>query len=132
MEKTITTADALQLEMELKDILTKKLDFGSKYYLLNLNKEISNQIDSFRKVQQDVLKEYGTDDGSGNFVIKYFTDDTKTSITAEGKLIDAALSEVLKSTFTVKYTPIKFDKVKDIETDMVYLVITQFLELPEE
>ena len=131
MEKTITTAEAIQLELELKDILSKKLDFGSKYHLLNLNKEITGQIESFRKVQQDVFKEFGTNDGTGNFIVKYFTDDTRTAITSEGRLIDAALNDVLKSNFNVKYTPIKFHKIQDIETEMVYLVLPEFLEFPE-
>ena len=68
----IQLSDIFVLESEIGKLLNEKLTLSTKYWLIELNKqvlEIKTTIDSLR---DELIKTYGTTNADGNIIIPYY------------------------------------------------------------
>ena len=123
----IQLSDIFILESEISKLLNEKLTLSTKYWLLELNKqvlEIKTTIDSLR---DELIKTYGTTNADGNIIIPYYLDTEKETINPKFEQFQQEYSILLTQEKELQYKPIPFSVLEKIETEEPYTFILQNL-----
>ena len=56
----------------IKGLLNENVDLATKYWLLDLNEQIQQIVDSIDKLKVELITKYGEKDENGNVYINYF------------------------------------------------------------
>ena len=123
----IQLATIFILEDELSKLLNEKISLSTKYWLLDLNKqvlEIKTIIDSLRDT---LIKTYGVTNNDGNIIIPYYLDTEKEIINPKFEQFQQEYQALLKEEKELQYKPIPFSVLEKIETEESYTFILQHL-----
>ena len=123
----IQLSDIFVLEAEIGKLLNEKLTLSTKYWLIELNKqvlEIKTTIDSLR---DELIKTYGTTNTDGNIIIPYYLDTEKDIINPKFEQFQQEYSSLLTQEKELQYKPIPFSVLEKIETEESYTFILQNL-----
>jgi hypothetical protein len=123
----IQLSDIFILESEISKLLNEKLTLSTKYWLIELNKqvlEIKTTIDSLR---DELIKTYGTTNTDGNIIIPYYLDAEKEIINPKFDQFQQEYSILLTQEKELQYKPIPFSVLEKIETEESYTFILQNL-----
>ena len=123
----IQLSDIFVLEAEISKLLNEKLTLSTKYWLIELNKqvlEIKTTIDSLR---DELIKTYGTTNEDGNIIIPYYLDIEKDIINPKFEQFQQEYSALLTQEKELQYKPIPFSVLEKIETEESYTFILQNL-----
>ena len=123
----IQLSDIFVLESEIGKLLNEKLTLSTKYWLIELNKqvlEIKTTIDSLR---DELIKTYGTTNTDGNIIIPYYLDTEKEIINPKFEQFQQEYSSLLTQEKELQYKPIPFSVLEKIETEESYTFILQNL-----
>jgi len=123
----IQLSDIFVLEAEISKLLNEKLTLSTKYWLIELNKqvlEIKTTIDSLR---DELIKTYGTANEDGNIIIPYYLDAEKEIINPKFDQFQQEYSVLLTQEKELQYKPIPFSLLEKIETEESYTFILQNL-----
>jgi hypothetical protein len=123
----IQLSDIFVLEAEIGKLLNEKLTLSTKYWLIELNKqvlEIKTTIDSLR---DELIKTYGTTNTEGNIIIPYYLDSEKEIINPKFEQFQQEYSVLLTQEKELQYKPIPFSVLEKIETEESYTFILQNL-----
>ena len=123
----IQLSDIFILESEISKLLNEKLTLSTKYWLIELNKqvlEIKTTIDSLR---DGLIKTYGTTNADGNIIIPYYLDAEKEIINPKFDQFQQEYSILLTQEKELQYKPIPFSVLEKIETEESYTFILQTL-----
>jgi hypothetical protein len=123
----IQLSDIFILEAEIGKLLNEKLTLSTKYWLIELNKqvlEIKTTIDSLR---DELIKTYGTTNTDGNIIIPYYLDTEKEIINPKFEQFQQEYSSLLTQEKELQYKPIPFSVLEKIETEESYTFILQNL-----
>jgi hypothetical protein len=123
----IQLSDIFVLESEISKLLNEKLTLSTKYWLIELNKqvlEIKTTIDSLR---DELIKTYGTTNTDGNIIIPYYLDAEKEIINPKFDQFQQEYSILLTQEKELQYKPIPFSVLEKIETEESYTFILQNL-----
>jgi hypothetical protein len=123
----IQLSDIFVLEAEISKLLNEKLTLSTKYWLIELNKqvlEIKTTIDSLR---DELIKTYGTTNTDGNIIIPYYLDTEKEIINPKFEQFQQEYSVLLTQEKELQYKPIPFSVLEKIETEESYTFILQNL-----
>jgi hypothetical protein len=123
----IQLSDIFVLEAEIGKLLNEKLTLSTKYWLIELNKqvlEIKTTIDSLR---DELIKTYGTTNTDGNIIIPYYLDTEKEIINPKFEQFQQEYSVLLTQEKVLQYKPIPFSVLEKIETEESYTFILQNL-----
>lgn len=123
----IQLANIFILEAELTKLLNEKISLSTKYWLLELNKqvqEIKTTIDSLR---DGLIKNYGTPNKDGNIIIPYYLNIEKEIINPKFEQFQQEFGTLLTEEREIQYKPIPFSVLEKIETEEPYTFILQNL-----
>ena len=123
----IQLSDIFVLESEISKLLNEKLTLSTKYWLIELNKqvlEIKTTIDSLR---DELIKTYGTPNAEGNIIIPYYLDTEKDIINPKFEQFQQEYGSLLTQEKELQYKPIPFSVLEKIETEESYTFILQTL-----
>jgi hypothetical protein len=123
----IQLATIFILEDELSKLLNEKISLSTKYWLLDLNKqvlEIKTTIDSLRDI---LIKTYGVTNNDGNIIIPYYLDTEKEIINPKFDQFQQEYQALLREEKELQYKPIPFSVLEKIETEESYTFILQHL-----
>ena len=123
----IQLATIFILEDELSKLLNEKISLSTKYWLLDLNKqvlEIKTIIDSLRDT---LIKTYGVTNNDGNIIIPYYLDTEKEIINPKFEQFQQEYQALLKEEKELQYKPIPFSVLEKIETEESYTFTLQHL-----
>lgn len=123
----IQLSDIFVLDSEISKLLNEKLTLSTKYWLIELNKqvlEIKTTIDSLR---DELIKTYGTLNADGNIIIPYYLDAEKEIINPKFDQFQQEYSILLTQEKELQYKPIPFSVLEKIETEESYTFILQTL-----
>ena len=123
----IQLATIFILEDELSKLLNEKISLSTKYWLLDLNKqvlEIKTIIDSLRDT---LIKTYGVTNNDGNITIPYYLDIEKEIINPKFEQFQQEYQALLREEKELQYKPIPFSVLEKIETEESYTFILQHL-----
>ena len=123
----IQLATIFILEDELSKLLNEKISLSTKYWLLDLNKqvlEIKTIIDSLRDT---LIKTYGVTNNDGNITIPYYLDTEKEIINPKFEQFQQEYQALLREEKELQYKPIPFSVLEKIETEESYTFILQHL-----
>jgi hypothetical protein len=123
----IQLSDIFVLEAEISKLLNEKLTLSTKYWLIELNKqvlEIKTTIDSLR---DELIKTYGTTNTDGNIIIPYYLDTEKEIINPKFDQFQQEYGVLLTQEKELQYKPIPFSVLEKIETEESYTFILQNL-----
>jgi hypothetical protein len=123
----IQLSDIFLLEAEISKLLNERLTLSTKYWLIELNKqvlEIKTTIDSLR---DELIKTYGTTNADGNIIIPYYLDAEKEIINPKFDQFQQEYSILLTQEKELQYKPIPFSVLEKIETEESYTFILQTL-----
>jgi hypothetical protein len=123
----IQLSDIFVLESEIGKLLNEKLTLSTKYWLIELNKqvlEIKTTIDSLR---DELIKTYGTTNTDGNIIIPYYLDAEKDIVNPKFEQFQQEYSILLTQEKELQYKPIPFSVLEKIETEESYTFILQNL-----
>jgi hypothetical protein len=123
----IQLSDIFVLESEIGKLLNEKLTLSTKYWLIELNKqvlEIKTTIDSLR---DELIKTCGTTNTDGNIIIPYYLDAEKDIVNPKFEQFQQEYSILLTQEKELQYKPIPFSVLEKIETEESYTFILQNL-----
>jgi hypothetical protein len=123
----IQLSDIFVLESEIGKLLNEKLTLSTKYWLIELNKqvlEIKTTIDSLR---DELIKTYGTTNTDGNIIIPYYLDAEKDIVNPKFEQFQQEYGVLLTQEKELQYKPIPFSVLEKIETEESYTFILQNL-----
>ena len=123
----IQLSDIFVLEAEISKLLNEKLTLSTKYWLIELNKqvlEIKTTIDSLR---DELIKTYGTTNADGNIIIPYYLDTEKEIVNPKFEQFQQEYSILLTQEKELQCKPIPFSVLEKIETEESYTFILQTL-----
>jgi hypothetical protein len=123
----IQLSDIFVLETEIGKLLNEKLTLSTKYWLIELNKqvlEIKTTIDSLR---DELIKTYGTTNTDGNIIIPYYLDAEKDIVNPKFEQFQQEYGVLLTQEKELQYKPIPFSVLEKIETEESYTFILQNL-----
>jgi hypothetical protein len=123
----IQLATIFILEDELSKLLNEKISLSTKYWLLDLNKqvlEIKTIIDSLRDT---LIKTYGVTNNDGNIIIPYYLDTEKEIINPKFEQFQQEYQALLREEKELQYKPIPFSVLEKIETEESYTFTLQHL-----
>jgi hypothetical protein len=123
----IQLSDIFILESEISKLLNEKLTLSTKYWLIELNKqvlEIKTTIDSLR---DELIKTYGTTNTDGNIIIPYYLDAEKDIVNPKFEQFQQEYGVLLTQEKELQYKPIPFSVLEKIETEESYTFILQNL-----
>jgi len=121
----------------LKGFINEKLPLSTKFWLLELNKEVQAIKATLESLREDLIKKYGTANDQGQISIPLYQAGSEVYDT-DGKLIDAKPNEayikfqeeysgLINEEKELQYTPIPLTVIDKIETDETYSFILQNL-----
>lgn len=123
----IQLATIFILEDELSKLLNEKISLSTKYWLLDLNKqvlEIKTIIDSLRDT---LIKTYGVTNNDGNIIIPYYLDTENQIINPKFDQFQQEYQALLREEKELQYKPIPFSVLEKIETEESYTFTLQHL-----
>jgi len=123
----IQLATIFILEDELSKLLNEKISLSTKYWLLDLNKqvlEIKTTIDSLRDT---LIKTYGVTNNDGNTILPYYLDTENQIINPKFDQFQQEYQALLREEKELQYKPIPFSVLEKIETEESYTFILQHL-----
>ena len=123
----IQLATIFILEDELSKLLNEKISLSTKYWLLDLNKqvlEIKTTIDSLRDT---LIKTYGVTNNDGNTILPYYLDTENQLINPKFDQFQQEYQALLREEKELQYKPIPFSVLEKIETEESYTFILQHL-----
>jgi hypothetical protein len=123
----IQLATIFILEDELSKLLNEKISLSTKYWLLDLNKqvlEIKTIIDSLRDI---LIKTYGVTNNDGNTILPYYLDTEKEIINPKFDQFQQEYQALLREEKELQYKPIPFSVLEKIETEESYTFTLQHL-----
>jgi hypothetical protein len=123
----IQLATIFILEDELSKLLNEKISLSTKYWLLDLNKqvlEIKTIIDSLRDI---LINTYGVTNNDGNIIIPYYLDTEKEIINPKFEQFQQEYQALLREEKELQYKPIPFSVLEKIETEESYTFTLQHL-----
>jgi hypothetical protein len=126
----------------LKGLINEILPLSTKFWLLELNKELQPIKESINSLREELIKKYGTVTEDGAIFIPVYKKDSEV-YDENGNVIEAEVSEeytnfqtefstLLSEEKEIKYMPISLSVLDKIETDKSYSFILQnLIEKPE-
>jgi hypothetical protein len=123
----IQLATIFILEDELSKLLNEKISLSTKYWLLDLNKqvlEIKTTIDSLRDT---LIKTYGVTNNDGNTILPYYLDTENQIINPKFDQFQQEYQALLREEKELQYKPIPFSVLEKIETEESYTFTLQHL-----
>ena len=115
------------LDTEINALLKEKISLSTKYWLLELNKqvqEIKTTIDSLR---DSLIKTYGTPNEDGNIIIPYYLNVEKDIVNPKFEQFQQEFGTLLLEEREIQYKPIPFSVIEKIESENTYEFILQNL-----
>ena len=121
----------------LKGFINEKLPLSTKFWLLELNKEVQAIKTTLESLREGLIKKYGTENSEGQIMIPLYEEGSEV-FDEEGKLIDAKpnesyvkfqeeYAELIGEEKELQFTPIPLTVIEKIETDETYSIILQNL-----
>lgn len=126
----------------LKGFINELLPLSTKFWLLELNKELQPIKASVDSLREEIIKKYGTATEDGAIFIPVYKKDSEV-YDEDGNVIEAEISEeytkfqteysaLLNEEKEIKFMPIPLSVLDKIETDKSYSFILQnLIEKPE-
>jgi hypothetical protein len=116
MEKIkVTNHEITQfLQKDLGFFLEQELKPKARYLLIELAKKVNSAIESFNKVNEELIKKYGSELEGGKIGIPQFTDDTKQELTESFKNYVQDLEPLLLEEQELEVKLIPEEAIKDI------------------
>jgi len=115
------------LEEELTKLLNEKISLSTKFWLLELNKQVQEIKPIIESLRDELIKTYGTPNADGNIIIPYYIDTEKEIINPKFEQFQQEFSTLLTQEKELQYKPIPFSVLEKIETEESYIFILQNL-----
>jgi hypothetical protein len=121
----------------LKGLVNEKINLSTKFWLLELNKEIAPLKTSLESLRDELIKKHGTEDKSGQIMIPIYEPGTEVK-DENGNIVDGKINskyeqfqkeytDLLNEEKEIKYKPIPLSVLESIETEATYFFILQNL-----
>jgi hypothetical protein len=122
----------------MKGFINESLSLTTKYWLLELNKEVNKVKSSLESLRDELIKKYGTEDPeTGKIIIPLYLPGTE-ELNEHGKVINGTTnpvyidfqkeySDLMNDDLEIQYKPIPLSILSRIETESVYPFILQNL-----
>ena len=115
------------LEEELTKLLKEKISLSTKYWLLELTKQVQEIKSTIESLRDELIKNYGEPNSDGNIVIPYYLDTEKDIINPKFEQFQQEFNTLLTEEREIQYKPIPFSVLEKIETEESYIFILQHL-----
>jgi hypothetical protein len=123
----IQLATIFILEDELTKLLNERLSLSTKYWLLDLNKQVLEIKTTIESLRDTLIKTYGVTNNDGNIIIPYYLDTEKEIINPKFEQFQQEYQALLREEKELQYKPIPFSVLEKIETEESYTFILQHL-----
>ena len=122
----------------IKGFINESLSLTTKYWLLELNKEVNKVKSSLESLRDELIKKYGVEDKeTGKIIISLYLpgteefDDNNNIINGTPNPIyiefQKEYSDLINDDLEIQYKPIPLSALNRIETELVYPFILQNL-----
>lgn len=115
------------LEAELTKLLNEKISLSTKYWLLELNKQVQEIKTTIESLRDNLIKTYGTLNNDGTITIPYYLDVEKEITNPKFEQFQQEFETLLTEEREIQYKPIPFSVLEKIETEESYIFILQNL-----
>lgn len=115
------------LDTEINKLLKEKISLATKYWLLELNKQVQEIKTSIDSLRDELIKQHGTPNKDGNIIIPYYIDIEKEIINPKFEQFQQEYSALLAEEREIQYKPIPFSVLEKIESEESYQFILQNL-----
>lgn len=139
-EYKLSLAQVLNLSLELeghkaqdgtvvlKGLLNQELNLVGKYWLTKLAKTVSEEKSKIETLRNDLVKQFGQDDGKGNIQIKIWADEENKVPNPDYVEFTNEFGKLLAETTTIQYEPIKLSLLSKIDTSENYVVFFDLVD----
>lgn len=115
------------LEEELTKLLNEKISLLTKYWLLELIKQVQEIKTIIESLRDELIKTYGTSNKDGSITIPYYLDTEKEIINPKFEQFQQEFNTLLTEEREIQYKPIPLSVLEKIETEEAYIFILQHL-----
>lgn len=123
----IQLATIFILEDELTKLLNEKLSLSTKYWLLDLNKQVLEIKTTIESLRDELIKIHGITNEDGSITIPYYLDTENQIINPKFEQFQQEYQTLLREEKELQYKPIPFSVLEKIETEESYIFILQHL-----
>ena len=109
----------------IKGLLNENVDLATKYWLLDLNEQIQQIVDSIDKLKVELITKYGEKDENGNVYINYFIKENEVNPNYE--LFQYEFNKLLLEEKELTYKPILLSSIENIKSEFPYTFILKNL-----
>lgn len=124
---TLTAGELLGLEQEVADLLNHKLPVGKvKLPVMDLQKAAQTALESVKKIQNDLITQYGEAKPDGGIEVKRFKDDTQ-ELSENYINFVKEFNEVLTKEYEIEFEKFPLEILDNIESNLDYRVLIKIL-----
>lgn len=122
-----------------KGLLNERIKLTTKYWLTDLFKKVSEEKQAVEKLKEDLIKKYGTADGTGGISIPMYN---KVEKNEEGKIISAEpnpkyiefqtdFNKLLQEEKELEYKTLSLNDFESVESDGNYATLFKLIKVDE-
>lgn len=123
----IQLATIFILEDELTKLLNEKISLSTKYWLLELTKQVQEIKTTIESLRDELIKIHGITNEDGSITIPYYLDTENQIINPKFEQFQQEYQTLLREEKELQYKPIPFSVLEKIETEESYIFILQHL-----
>ena len=128
VKKTFKLAEILELSQELngnaklQGILSLSMTMLTKFRLSKLNNELAKEVETYQKINDELIKKYG-EERDGNYLIPNYLGDSETSEKKQNPNILKYLEElnpILLEEKEIEFNEVKIEDFQDVKIEGYY------------
>lgn len=102
---------------EAVELLKLEMNLRNKYNVTKLANTIKDNLKTFNKLREKLVKEYAEENEKGETVIKIFEDEDKKEVSEKYKEFVKKLNEIAEEKTEIKFKPLTLGLFDDLKTD---------------
>ena len=128
VKKIFKLAEILELSQELngnaklQGILSLSMTMLTKFRLSKLNNELAKEVETYQKINDELIKKYG-EERDGNYLIPNYLGDSETSEKKQNPNILKYLEElnpILLEEKEIEFSEVKIEDFQDVKNEGYY------------